>query len=132
MSRESQITKALDYCSMWLSEKDYESIKKILKPKMISEMGLDLDFKDIKFHLDRIHRIGRIIQKYPTKKGWHIRVKFTKPQTFEGYINLRDFCGDDPRRIVKDYLRYCRGLPIDLLFTYKKKGWFEIRMEKQL
>jgi hypothetical protein len=88
--------------------------------------GVDLDTKNestIKFYTARMMFIGQIIQKYPTKKGWHFRVKPSKDLTFIGYITMREFCGDDCRRIVRDVIRYHQGLSYDHLFYKKRKGW---------
>ena len=88
--------------------------------------GIDLDTKEkstVKFFVKRMMFQGQIIQKYETKHGWHFRVKTNKKLTWLMYIYLRDHCGDDSRRIVKDVIRMKQGLSYDTLFMTKRSGW---------
>tara|TARA_R110002012_G_scaffold292471_1_gene487665 strand:- start:129 stop:437 length:309 start_codon:yes stop_codon:yes gene_type:complete len=87
--------------------------------------GVDLDTKDkklVKFYVDRMLSIGSIIQKYETTKGWHFKVRPNQKMTLKLYIIMRDYCGDDPRRIVKDIVRIWSKLSYDHLFMAKFKG----------
>ena len=88
--------------------------------------GVDLDMKNpkrVKFFVKRMMFVGMIVEKYPTRKGWHFRVRTNKKITWLHYISLREYCGDDTRRIVRDIIRMKQGLSYDHLFHSKMKGW---------
>ena len=93
----------------------------------LKSFGVDIDTKDkktISIYKNRMQQIGFITQEYFTAHGKHFRVRLPKPLSFKEVIMLRYFCGDDPRRMIKDVIKVWSGSKdIDLLFTSKWKGW---------
>lgn len=89
--------------------------------------GVDIDTKDTKTNkraLDRINRITKQCKVVATRKGFHYHCKLDEPIDLTRYIEIRDFCGDDPLRLVKDIKKILKGFSeYDLLFTKKWRGW---------
>lgn len=92
-----------------------------------TQFGVDIDTHNIKTNkrtVERINKVGHLISKLRSKNGYHYRCKLDKQVDFIRYIELRDFCGDDPLRILKDIKKIFKGArEYDLLFTKKWKGW---------
>lgn len=89
-------------------------------------LGLDWDnmtktkFKR-KFGLIKIMFPNYRVQKERSAggKGFHVIV-YGLPKDFEEHFNIREWLGDDERRLRMDKLRHRDGVAINVLYTHKK------------
>lgn len=97
----------------------------------ITKIGIDIDnyaSDPINFerYVDRCksraRMFGKVYRSRKTKNGYHLFVKLDRSVNFWRSIELRYYCGDDPRRCFYDIMRYrTGGRFIDTLFDRKKR-----------
>lgn len=70
----------------------------------------------------KCEKFGEIYaDKKSTNDGWHIKVILKRKVSFWRSIEIRSYCGDDPKRCFYDIMRYRAGSKmVDTCFDIKK------------
>lgn len=93
----------------------------------VKTIGIDIDSKDPELvwgYFVKMQRIGRVVISQKSKHGYHFRIKLFEGVGWKISMELRMFCGDDPRRILFDILKKWHGFHmVDILFDQKILGW---------
>jgi len=91
---------------------------------MIRDLGLDLDSHDGFIFTKTVlnaRRFGKVSTEY-TKKGFHIKIRLSRPVSHDQALDIRRLLCDDPKRLEYDEFRLRVGDldSFDTLFDWKK------------